>query len=517
MTRTVFDNDTVAHVWAQNNQDSGRSHNGQFYFDGPALYSYGSHYLAGYILPNGTALINADSNSPTTNRHVSRARSAVSHRTRVEVPGLTELRQVLAGITANGVQPHHKNRLTAWALDTYGARLSYGSLVKGAPINSLAPLFTALGLIRSVNPLIKKIEAKNRKAERQAEKNENEQKARDVARWMWRTESDIEKALRVALGQTWGEPLDELESLSRELYRLIKWAQGRKGMARKVKTLKAQRAQILAAKRLELARRERAQARMGAIRGARAIRDGLAIMAGKAPTLDTGRNNAFGYDRGAWGPDGDALGPDGEPNAESDRINSRERALFLIYQGAAQVLEGAPMSTTSRKAIEALKTSVAIDSHRAQQTREKRKADKAERLARERLEAEREKRESWLAGGTVRFYGRDAQGGAYLRAVGVERDESGQITGGTLQTSQGADVPLTHALRVFRFLKHCKETGTPWARNGRTIRVGHYQVDKVAPDGSFVAGCHVINWPQVEAVALALGVADLAPDSGVAQ
>ena len=111
----------------------------------------------------------------------------------------------------------------------------------------------------------------------------------------------------------------------------------------------------------------------------------------------------------------------------------------------------------------------------------------------------------------VRFYSRDALGGAYLRAVDVERDESGAIIGGTLQTSQGAAVPLVHALRVFRFLKFCRETGCAWKTNGHKLRVGHYQVDSVQPDGSFVAGCHRINWPQVEALATRLGVSDLTP------
>lgn len=141
-------------------------------------------------------------------------------------------------------------------------------------------------------------------------------------------------------------------------------------------------------------------------------------------------------------------------------------------------------------------------------------AARAEREAQERLERERAARESWLAGGP-RWRGADALGGAYLRAVDVTRNESGQITGGVLETSQGAEVPLVHALRVFRFLRHCRATGQDWHRNGRTLRAGHYQVDRVEPDGTFRAGCHLIRWAAVEDLAARLGVLDLEPDSGV--
>jgi hypothetical protein len=40
MPKTVFANHMVAHVWAQQNQREGRSHNGNFSFDGALLYSY---------------------------------------------------------------------------------------------------------------------------------------------------------------------------------------------------------------------------------------------------------------------------------------------------------------------------------------------------------------------------------------------------------------------------------------------------------------------------------------------
>jgi hypothetical protein len=139
---------------------------------------------------------------------------------------------------------------------------------------------------------------------------------------------------------------------------------------------------------------------------------------------------------------------------------------------------------------------------------------------REERAAMAEELEAWRAGrGPLprrngRRYGPsydDGNGGAMLRALHVTRDESGAITGGTLETSQGADVPLTHALRAFRFLRLCRINGKGWRANGRTIRVGHFRIDSVDAQGNFKAGCHRINWREVSELAERLGVRDMAP------
>lgn len=122
----------------------------------------------------------------------------------------------------------------------------------------------------------------------------------------------------------------------------------------------------------------------------------------------------------------------------------------------------------------------------------------------------------WRAGqpmpeGVNAYQVRDAEGGPLLRAEGVTRDAAGNVTGGTLRTSQGAEVPLTHALRVFRFLRLVRASGEAWERNGRVVRVGHFTVDAVDAEGNFRAGCHAIRFAEVARLADALGVADLAP------
>ena len=98
-----------------------------------------------------------------------------------------------------------------------------------------------------------------------------------------------------------------------------------------------------------------------------------------------------------------------------------------------------------------------------------------------------------------------------LRATGVERDDTGRITGGTLETSHGADVPLRHALKAFAFVRRVVATGQAWHANGHCIRVGHFRVDSIDTAGTMRAGCHTIHLGEMERLAAALGVADLAP------
>jgi hypothetical protein len=131
-----------------------------------------------------------------------------------------------------------------------------------------------------------------------------------------------------------------------------------------------------------------------------------------------------------------------------------------------------------------------------------------------RTEWQAEARAEWQAGGRPSGVdvGRlcDARGAALLRAEGVERDESGAIIGGTLRTSWGATVPLAHAVRAFRFLRHCRDTATEWRANGRTLPVGHFRIEHVDSEGNFVAGCHRISWAECARVAEGLGLAELA-------
>lgn len=118
----------------------------------------------------------------------------------------------------------------------------------------------------------------------------------------------------------------------------------------------------------------------------------------------------------------------------------------------------------------------------------------------------RQRAAAWIAGENVSLHraGLTNQGAPVLLRVVHGKT----VAESELQTSLGAQVPLSHAIKAFRFIKLIRERGEAWARNGRTVRVGHFQIDKIMPNGDFVAGCHRIGWPEVERVARLLSVFD---------
>lgn len=76
--RQVFPRDEVAHLWAHKAQDSARDSSGNFYFTGPTIYSYGSHFAIAHILADecgpdlgGRVLWNDAKHSNTTAKHKS--------------------------------------------------------------------------------------------------------------------------------------------------------------------------------------------------------------------------------------------------------------------------------------------------------------------------------------------------------------------------------------------------------------------------------------------------------------
>lgn len=159
---------------------------------------------------------------------------------------------------------------------------------------------------------------------------------------------------------------------------------------------------------------------------------------------------------------------------------------------------------------------VKADTIRIEQAREeydtpeakaRRAASAKKRRDAERKQAE-ERLEAWRAGahiGLPEAARRDSNGGAHIR-----------IRGDVLETSLGATVPLEHAVKAFRFVKLCRERGVSWQRNGKVVRVGHYQLDSIDAAGNFVAGCHRFSWPEIERAAVAAGVFEApADDSAV--
>jgi hypothetical protein len=74
--------------------------------------------------------------------------------------------------------------------------------------------------------------------------------------------------------------------------------------------------------------------------------------------------------------------------------------------------------------------------------------------------------------------------------------------GDTLETSRGAECPFKHAIIAFLKAQECRATGTSWHRNGQQIRVGHFQVDSIDEYGNMRAGCHTLEYGEMQRLAI---------------
>lgn len=446
-----YSNDMVAHVWAQMTKDSGDSNNGQFYFRGPRLYSYGSHFVAGFIDAKGRAWLNGDSYSPTTSKHMSYAWRAVSHRESYRVPSLTGIVGAIEAATAGD-----KSR-TAWAKRELSAYFdSHWESFDPAGRNGEAGAI----LWRAVQPRgewAKEWERRKAKAARNAEK-----------------AAKAAKAAGLALAR-------EVAAIPLDMVRL-----------RMIQAATAARDEWARERRLSDAVSYYREAHRGSNPGKirAAVWERVKLAKELAARLNRNSSAAFAKRRGAiatlrriW------AGDYGAPDALNAALAER--------QAIREALEAHGPAALRSKAAARLDY-LASEIERLERERE------AARMAEQEAE-----RLAWLAndpdGPRRAYHLKDERGGALIRATGVELDGC-RVIGGTLETSQGATVPLAHAVRAFAFVRAVRERGEAWTRNGSGPRVGHFQIDRVEPSGDFVAGCHRINWNETERLARSLGV-----------
>jgi hypothetical protein len=441
----------VAHVWANQSQEHAKSGHGNFFFNGRNLWSYGSHFLVGRIMPDGVALLNYDSYSTTTEKHKSYAYRAVKG-AHFSIPGLTRLDQTGAlniGAKASKATRASTIKCTRAHILAHAGKISDDSALY---------LLRHAGERAPVKVLKRLQDEATRKAKRAVDDQAKAERKANLKRGAGVT---VEKT-RAVLSQArdWDLPRNikklfhahkALKAAKREKQARVVWESLKLCWAELKR--RADNAQIIAAnKRAKIALND--------------VRDGLESIKASATT--------------------------------GEMMDSR--SVRNLISELALVITSAPR-LEKRPAIVALRDGLAQASpmiHAIEQEQEERK--NAEELA------------AWIAGGGSKrpSFGYRLEK-TYLRAVNVERDSAGAVTGGELQTSKGADVPLTHAIKAFRFLKLCRERGKGWTHNGHSIRVGHFTVDSIQPDGSFKAGCHNISWDEVARVTRELGVFDLAP------
>jgi hypothetical protein len=110
---------------------------------------------------------------------------------------------------------------------------------------------------------------------------------------------------------------------------------------------------------------------------------------------------------------------------------------------------------------------------------------------RERLDAE--KLATWMQGANV--------------SLPYTVETALRIIGDTVETSRGASFPLTHARLGWALVKRTVANGIEWKRNGHTLHLGHFQIDRITSDGTVYAGCHKVKFAAIQRIASALEVA----------
>lgn len=86
-----------------------------------------------------------------------------------------------------------------------------------------------------------------------------------------------------------------------------------------------------------------------------------------------------------------------------------------------------------------------------------------------------------------------------------------RVRGNEIQTSLGATFPVEHGRKAFPLIARVRMSGKGWQRNGHSIHLGHFQIDRISETGNVVAGCHRVEWAEIERCARELGIIGLEP------
>lgn len=580
MAKHVYsDSSEIPHIWAHRRVEHARCSRGTMFFQGAALYSYGSHYLLGYLVGD-SAFLNSDKYSVTTSKHQGMAASATRHMTQYFLPELTSIYDVLLlasrELSAAAIRKRAKGFEKARAqgdLGNYGYEGSRESTTRDKLASWLAenhkamPNDGALWLAKRIGLTDSEVRAAIRKGaaadtERAADyaKREKAKLDRDGKQFAAMTPEEF-KALwpsdgtavsdSLHRGYSPSKPYDlrQGEEFAKRLSAAHKRAKAAGydkraailwGMVKEYRAhLKGRDSRIIArhrsdkaatlwawrrgegkrpesysfdserfpaiVRRLERAQREERAAANRAAFEAWQAGDGkrppysqfeedseerAAILASVAAERASNESAYLEWKRDP-----------SQPRPPASAFTGREYAPyeFKAANGMAYSRFGTMPENIAAEYAAAYPFADAASELSAAES-----AEKAEREAREKAEREAKRIETFRTTGSAGGYGaqlKDESGGAMLTVIGDE-----------LVTSWGARVPLADAIKVFKFAKLCRESGKAWHANGRRIYCGHYQIDSVYPSGGFKAGCHLINWPEIERAAAMAGVLEAAAD-----
>lgn len=315
--KTVFTNSMVAHVWAQQNQDEGRSNNGQFYFRGRTIYSYRDSWPLAHFHESGLIILNTQSYSMTTSRHLSEVRSALGYGNPdiVQVDSVEILKDIVNGY---GTKQNIANKICETVKEQANRFIKSAAKRKKASLQS-SDIGAALSWIATAQKLCDMLESS------------------------------------VQFHQNLGELQSQLQN------------------------------------------------------------DSAALIA-----------------------------------AKGDEVKAEQEA------------------------------------------ERKRKAERKER-AKAKHDEELEKFRN--GENYNNYFMKEYTDQIYMR-----------ISGDEIETSRGALFPVDHAKKAFLVIRAMREKSEGWKKNGKTIHLGHFQIDEITPSGNVKAGCHYVEWSEIESCAVALGI-----------
>lgn len=455
--KTVFTTSMVAHVWAQQNQPYGSNSKGSFYFDGATIYSYGSHYPIATLvtLADGkrVALFTTEESTPTTNHHVRIAQGAVRQTPTFHVDNVLASSAADHALNFAGMYHGFVAALDGVRNKRRSAERRLYSLRHAAELRDSTNHYRALFAIDAPELSI----------------------PADVASLSAQIDLD---------GQ-----IKELRSLSRAMQTKGVWRGRRRRYGRVERPCLRGAATVYRDALYALGKARRTMrvdpTLTGTLPAMPAPRRLLALWRAAKRGLERQRANPTS----SWERLGHSL---------STSIESYEYAPNRVSIFAPRKYAKHDFLVRGFARFDAFACNLAsVEDVRAY--REQRAAEQAryEREAEERRALAHKTRDEQI----MIFRATGKWGPALRSAPCMLRLDEQRIV-----TSWGAEFPTRHAVLIWTALAGIKARGIAWHANGQQLRLGHFRIDRIAPDGTITAGCHTVAFAEAEAIARQLNL-----------
>ena len=166
---------------------------------------------------------------------------------------------------------------------------------------------------------------------------------------------------------------------------------------------------------------------------------------------------------------------------------------------------GLKMDAKAKAALKAITGKSPIEAREAAQKAALVEAKKREKLLAEKLKVDaviiEEALKAWLVGDD--YFVSDTGHGKHCSKDWVYRNPETllRVHGEEVQTSKGAQFPIAHAVKAFALIQTVMKSGEVWIKNGKTLHLGNFQVDRIEPCGTVLAGCHTVKYDAIESIA----------------